>query len=71
MQAALEKLTPDLLRQAKEWGFSDKYLATKFGVDETVIRKKRLDAGIHAVYKTVDTCGAEFEASTPYLYSTL
>jgi carbamoyl-phosphate synthase large subunit len=39
-------------------------------VKETEIRKKRLDAGIRAVYKMVDTCGAEFEAATPYLYST-
>jgi carbamoyl-phosphate synthase large subunit len=67
---SFEKLKPELLRQAKQWGFADKYLATKFGVEETVVRKKRLDAGIRAVYKTVDTCGAEFEAATPYLYST-
>jgi len=66
----LDKLTPQLLRQAKQWGFADKYLAMKFGVEETEIRKKRLDAGIRAVYKMVDTCGAEFEAATPYLYST-
>jgi len=66
----LEELMPELLRQAKQWGFSDKYLAMKFGVEETEIRKKRFDAGIRAVYKMVDTCGAEFEAATPYLYST-
>ncbi len=66
----LDKLTPQLLRQAKQWGFADKYLAMKFSVEETEIRKKRLDAGIRAVYKMVDTCGAEFEAATPYLYST-
>lgn len=68
--AGLDKVTPELLRQAKEAGFSDKYLSMKYGVEETVIRQKRLDAGIKAVYKMVDTCGAEFEASTPYLYST-
>ncbi|MEN6306978.1 MAG: carbamoyl-phosphate synthase large subunit [Anaerohalosphaeraceae bacterium] len=67
---SLDKLSPELLRQAKEAGFSDKYLSMKFGVEETLIRRKRLDAGIRAVYKMVDTCGAEFEASTPYLYST-
>lgn len=66
----IDKLSPELLRQAKESGFSDKYLAMKFGVDEVDIRKKRFDAGIRPVYKMVDTCGAEFEASTPYLYST-
>jgi len=65
-----DKLTPELLRQAKEAGFSDKYLSMKYGVEETAIRQKRLDAGIKPVYKMVDTCGAEFEASTPYLYST-
>jgi len=59
-----------VLRKAKQWGFSDKYLASKLGVDETQFRKQRLDAGVRAVYKTVDTCGAEFEANTPYLYST-
>ncbi len=68
--AGLDKVTPELLRQAKEAGFSDKYLSMKYGVEETAIRQKRLEAGIKAVYKMVDTCGAEFEASTPYLYST-
>ncbi len=65
-----DKLTPELLRQAKEAGFSDKYLSMKYGVEETAVRQKRLEAGIKPVYKMVDTCGAEFEASTPYLYST-
>jgi len=68
--AGLDKVSNEMLRQAKEAGFSDKYMAMKFGVEETLIRKKRLEAGIKAVYKMVDTCGAEFEASTPYLYST-
>ncbi|MBN2513745.1 MAG: carbamoyl-phosphate synthase large subunit [Sedimentisphaerales bacterium] len=68
--AGLDKVSNEMLRQAKEAGFSDKYLGIKLGVEETVIRRKRLQAGIQAVYKRVDTCGAEFEASTPYLYST-
>ena len=66
----LAKLSRDLLRKAKEYGFSDKYLATILKTEETKFRKHRQDLGINAVYKTVDTCGAEFEATTPYLYST-
>jgi len=59
-----------LVRQAKEYGFSDKYLASLKGVTEVEFRKQRKDAGIEPVYKMVDTCGAEFEAATPYMYST-
>jgi carbamoyl-phosphate synthase large subunit len=66
----LGKMSPDFLRKVKEYGFSDKYIAAKTGSGELAVRKKRLAAGIKAVYKTVDTCGAEFEAHTPYLYST-
>jgi carbamoyl-phosphate synthase large subunit len=66
----LKKLDDDLMRQAKEYGFSDKYLGQLFGTTELKVRKHRLDKGVRAVYKTVDTCGAEFEANTPYLYST-
>ncbi len=63
-------LSPSLLKKAKEYGFSDKYLASLLGTKELDVRKRRQDIGINAVYKTVDTCGAEFEATTPYLYST-
>src|SRR3990172_5916559 len=63
-------LQPSVLREAKELGFSDKRIAKLLGVNEAEIRKARKDAGIEPVYKTVDTCGAEFEAFTPYLYST-
>ena len=56
--------------KAKEYGFSDKYLASLLKVKEPELRKSRQKLGINAVYKTVDTCGAEFEATTPYLYST-
>jgi len=59
-----------LLRKAKEYGFSDKYLASLLKVQETDLRKYRQELRLNAVYKTVDTCGAEFEATTPYLYST-
>ncbi|MCP4708022.1 MAG: carbamoyl-phosphate synthase large subunit, partial [Planctomycetes bacterium] len=67
---ALDAVSEGLLRQAKEFGFSDRYLAKIFSVTELNFRRHRQDANINAVYKMVDTCGAEFEASTPYLYST-
>jgi carbamoyl-phosphate synthase large subunit len=60
----------DLLEQAKQYGFSDKYLASLAAVPELEFRRHRQGLGIDCVYKTVDTCGAEFEAATPYLYST-
>ncbi|UCG57485.1 MAG: carbamoyl-phosphate synthase large subunit [Phycisphaerales bacterium] len=59
----------DFIR-AKEYGFSDRYLADLLRVDERQLRKQRQAIGVNAVYKMVDTCGAEFEAATPYLYST-
>ncbi|MEN6576925.1 MAG: carbamoyl-phosphate synthase large subunit [Phycisphaerales bacterium] len=59
-----------VLEQAKQYGFSDKYMASIAGVSEPEFRKHRQSLGINPVYKTVDTCGAEFEAATPYLYST-
>ncbi len=59
-----------LMRQAKEYGFGDKYLTSLSGVSESELRQHRQSQGVDAVYKMVDTCGAEFEATTPYLYST-
>ncbi len=59
-----------MLEQAKQYGFSDRYMASIAGVSEPEFRKHRQSLGINPVYKTVDTCGAEFEAATPYLYST-
>jgi len=59
-----------VLRQAKESGFSDKYMSSIAGVSEPEFRKHRQSVGVNPVYKMVDTCGAEFEAATPYLYST-
>ncbi|NLJ28970.1 MAG: carbamoyl-phosphate synthase large subunit [Deltaproteobacteria bacterium] len=61
---------PDQLRFAKSWGFSDVRLAALAGTDEETIRQKRIQHGIKPVYKLVDTCAAEFEAYTPYYYST-
>jgi len=60
----------ELLREAKELGYADHYLATLLGQGERAIRAQRLQAGINATFKRVDTCAAEFEAYTPYLYST-
>src|SRR5499426_3464343 len=59
-----------VLRQAKQLGFADRRLAELCGTTESEVRRTRLAAGIRVTYKRVDTCAAEFEAHTPYLYST-
>jgi carbamoyl-phosphate synthase large subunit len=59
----------DLLRRAKEWGFSDRQIAHILGLEEDVVRSQRHALGVLPVYKTVDTCAAEFAAHTPYHYS--
>ncbi len=59
-----------LLQKAKEYGFSDAYLAKLWKVSEKKLRQRRKELGIIPVFKLVDTCAAEFEAYTPYLYST-
>ncbi len=59
-----------LLRRAKEFGFSDVQLGHLLGCDEQIIRNLRREKAVVPVYKLVDTCGAEFEAYTPYYYST-
>ena len=58
-----------LLRHAKQAGFSDAQLAYIWGVEEAAVRTRRKLLGIMPVYKTVDTCAAEFAADTPYFYS--
>ncbi len=63
-------LDPGLLYKAKSWGFSDNRLAALTGLKEADIREARRRQGMRAAYKMVDTCAAEFEAYTPYLYST-
>ncbi len=63
-------LPPEQLRALKQQGFSDLRLAELVGTTEEAVRAQREAAGVVPVYKTVDTCGAEFEAHTPYLYST-
>ena len=62
--------TKKLLRQAKQFGFSDRQLSDIYEVSESTIREGREGLGIEATFKTVDTCAAEFEAETPYYYST-
>jgi len=63
-------LEPVSLRRAKTMGFSDLRIARITGATEEGVRQARVQAGIVPCYKTVDTCGAEFAAYTPYLYST-
>ncbi|WP_130013822.1 carbamoyl-phosphate synthase large subunit [Serinicoccus sediminis] len=63
------QLTPELLRLAKRHGFSDPQLAQLTGLAEGVVRGVRQALGVRPVYKTVDTCAGEFEATTPYHYS--
>jgi carbamoyl-phosphate synthase large subunit len=69
-----EKLKKDLdehtLEQAKRLGFSDEYIALITGKEERTIRNMRLGKDLRATFKMVDTCAAEFEAATPYFYST-
>jgi len=75
MQMALEGIRPDqwepdFFKKVKEYGFSDMQLANVFDTAERTIRQMRTAKGIEPVYKLVDTCAAEFEAYTPYYYST-
>ncbi|MBU1249587.1 MAG: carbamoyl-phosphate synthase large subunit [Actinobacteria bacterium] len=62
-------LTEELLRHAKDHGFSDVQLAALRGSTEAAVRAQRHEAGLRPVFKTVDTCGGEFPALTPYHYS--
>ncbi len=67
---SITKIPDEVLRIAKSHGFSDRYLAQLLKSPEESIRAHRKERGILPVYKRVDTCAAEFEAYTPYLYST-
>ena len=66
----LTSLTADQLRAVKRQGFSDRQIAYATSTHEDTVRQYRKGLGIIPVYKTVDTCAAEFEAFTPYYYST-
>ncbi len=75
LEKEIEKFTiatipKDMLREAKKKGYADRQVAHLLGCMESEIYKKRNDLGIKRVYKLVDTCAAEFEAHTPYYYST-
>ena len=66
----LAKIDDPMLRKAKQFGFSDRQLGTLLGASEIEVRQARKVRGIVATFKSVDTCAAEFEAYTPYYYST-
>lgn len=68
-QHSVDSLPVDLLRTAKEKGYADRQIAHLVKCLESEVFKKRQDLGIQRVYKLVDTCAAEFEAQTPYYYS--
>jgi len=65
-----DELTDDVLYTLKRMGFSDKYIGERKGIDEKEIFLRRKNAGIMPVYKTIDTCAAEFDSYVPYFYST-
>ncbi|MCD6068460.1 MAG: carbamoyl-phosphate synthase, large subunit [Bacteroidetes bacterium] len=67
---SLDKLPKDLLYEAKQKGYADRQIAHLVRCLESEVYKKRSDLNIKRVYKLVDTCAAEFEAKTPYYYST-
>jgi carbamoyl-phosphate synthase large subunit len=66
----LHTVPADLLREAKQLGLADRQIAHLLGCLESEVHKKRLEMGIVRTYKMVDTCAAEFDAQTPYFYST-
>ncbi|MEX1042157.1 MAG: carbamoyl-phosphate synthase large subunit [Pirellulaceae bacterium] len=67
---SLKKIDDETLLLAKQYGFADRQLATLLGSSELEVRSERKRRGIIATFKSVDTCAAEFEAYTPYYYST-
>ena len=69
-QHDLENLPKDVLRTAKLKGYADRQIAHLLGCLESEVYRQRNELGIKRVYKMVDTCSAEFEAQTPYYYST-
>jgi len=67
---ALDSLSAAELRKAKQYGLSDPQIAYLTGAAEGAVRERRLDLGVKATFKAVDTCAAEFFAGTPYYYKT-
>ncbi|MFT7646924.1 MAG: carbamoyl-phosphate synthase large subunit [Candidatus Poriferisodalaceae bacterium] len=70
VEVGFDAMTTRGWRRAKQLGYSDAQLAHLWGAREPEVRSARLDAGVRATFKTVDTCAAEFDATTPYHYST-
>jgi len=66
----LETIPAELMRTAKEKGYADRQIAHLIDCRESEVHKRRREMGINRVFKLVDTCAAEFEAKTPYYYST-
>ncbi|MEM7061562.1 MAG: carbamoyl-phosphate synthase large subunit [Cyanobacteria bacterium P01_B01_bin.77] len=69
-RTTLESINPEQMMTVKQQGFSDRQIAYATKTDEDRVRAQRKSLGVVPVYKTVDTCAAEFEAYTPYYYST-
>ena len=69
-ECGFEAMTPRAWKRAKQFGFSDEQLGYLWKVPTGDVRAARIAAGVEATFKTVDTCSAEFEAETPYHYST-
>ena len=70
MKQSLHTITREFMLKAKRMGFTDKVIAKFMGCSKDEVSQKRREWNINAVYKMVDTCAAEFEAATPYYYST-
>lgn len=69
-KSSLKDATADIIRDAKQMGFSDRMLSKLWSTSEDSVRELRLSLNVRPVYKRVDTCAAEFVAYTPYMYST-
>ena len=67
---AFREMSTDLLRTLKRAGFGDADIAAVHGVGEDLVRQRRIDDGLIPAYKRIDTCAAEFESFTPYMYGT-
>ena len=64
------EMSPDLLRTLKRNGFADADIAAVYGIGEELVRQRRIEQGLVPAYKRIDTCAAEFESFTPYMYGT-
>ena len=69
-QTTVEEISKELLLTAKQKGYADRQIAHLLNCKESQVFNKRIEQKIHRIYKCVDTCAAEFEAKTPYFYST-